>query len=174
MRGLSIYIDRITHSIEDASTLESVETDIIALHEMDLKAILKKAGWRFNWRKEFNTPGRQLYKLVVKGGSIIEGLISLRLFEAHIEMELIETAPHNFGRSKKWVGVPGNLVAFACKMSFDSGLEGFVGFEAKTRLIQHYIDKFGAALIYKNRMSISGNSAKKLVNSYYKDYFHDW
>lgn len=169
MRGLSIYIDRITHRIEDASTLESVETDIIALHEMDLKAILKKAGWRFNWRKEFNTPGRQLYKLVVKGGSIIEGLISLRLFEAHIEMELIETAPHNFGRSKKWVGVPGNLVAFACKMSFDSGLEGFVGFEAKTRLIQHYIDKFGAALIY-----ISGNSAKKLVNSYYKDYFHDW
>ena len=60
MRGLSIYIDRNTHSIEDASTLESVETDIIALHEMDL------------------------------------------------------------------------------------------------------------------RMSISGNSAKKLVNSYYKDYFHDW
>ena len=33
MRGLSIYIDRITHSIEDASTFERVETDIIALHE---------------------------------------------------------------------------------------------------------------------------------------------
>jgi hypothetical protein len=68
-------------------------------------------GWHFNWRKEFNTPDRQLYRLVVKDSSIIEGLISLRLFEAHIGIELIETAPHNFGRSKKWVGVPGNLVA---------------------------------------------------------------
>jgi hypothetical protein len=33
MRRLSIYIDRITGSIEDANTLESVETDIIALDE---------------------------------------------------------------------------------------------------------------------------------------------
>ena len=56
MRRLSIYVDRITHSIEDANSLESVETDIIALDEMDLKAILKKTGWHFNWRKEFNTP----------------------------------------------------------------------------------------------------------------------
>jgi hypothetical protein len=34
------------------------------------------------------------------------------------------------------------------------------------------MDTFGAELLFKNRMSISGKSAEKLVNSYYKNYFN--
>ena len=88
-------------------------------------------------------------------------------------MHLIESASHNIGKSKKWIGVAGNLVAFTCKMSFEAGFAGAVGFLAKTRLIEHYADKFGANLIYKKRMSISGNSAGKLVDSYYKNYIYN-
>lgn len=86
-------------------------------------------------------------------------------------MHLIETAPHNYGKSKLYLGVPGNMVAFACKMSFEFGFDGFVGFVAKTHLVQHYIDNFGAELVFKNRMRIARESAKKLVNSYYKSFF---
>ena len=111
-----------------------------------------------------------MYKILVKSDTTIQGLISLQCIENYIELHLIETAPHNFGESKRYIGVPGNLVAFACKMSFDNGFEGFVAFRAKTQLIQHYIDTLGAELIFKDRMCISGNSAKKLVNSYYKNY----
>ena len=111
-----------------------------------------------------------MYKLVIKGETSIQGLLSLQPAENYIEMHLIETAPHNYGKSKKYIGVPGNLVAFACKTSFNSGYDGFVGFTAKTQLIQHYIDTLGAELIFRDRMSISGNSAKKLVNSYYNNY----
>jgi hypothetical protein len=68
--------------------------------------------------------------------------------------------------------VPGNLVAFACKTSFELGFDGFVGFVAKTRLIQHYIDTLKAEPVFKNRMRISKESAEKLVNSYYKSFFH--
>ncbi|MEJ7736986.1 MAG: hypothetical protein WKF97_06130 [Chitinophagaceae bacterium] len=164
------YIDKITTSIEDAATGKSLDTDVLPLILTDLKTVLKKDGWRFNWKSELRYEDRQLYKLIVKGESTIQGLISLQPVENYIEMHLIETAPHNYGSSKKYVGVPGNLVAYACKMSFDAGFEGFVGFTAKTQLIKHYMDTLGAELIFRNRMSISGNSAKKLVNSYYKNY----
>ncbi len=85
-------------------------------------------------------------------------------------MHLIETAPHNYGKTKHYLGVAGNLVAFACKMSYDFGFDGFVAFTAKTQLIDHYIETLGAELLFRNRMSISGYAAKKLVNSYYKKY----
>jgi len=173
VRKFDFYIDKITNSIENAVNADTAETEISPLLATDLKEILKKNGWRFNWKVEFKNPERKLYKLVVKGGEMIEGLICLQLADGYIEMHLIESAPHNIGKSKKWIGVAGNLVAFACKMSFESGFAGAVGFLAKTRLIGHYADKFGAILIYKNRMSISGNSARKLVNSYYKNYIYD-
>lgn len=174
VRKLDFRIDKITNSIENAITSEAVETEIFRLLAADLKVTLKKYGWKFNWREEFRNPERGIYKLVIQGGATIEGLISLQAMEAHIEMHLIESAPHNFGRSKKWLGVAGNLVAFACKMSFEMGFGGAVGFMAKTTLIQHYIHQFGAVLIYKNRMGIPANSARKLVNSYYKNYLHGW
>ncbi len=170
MHRHSFYIDKITNSIEDAITSKSYETVVIPIKPIDLKTMHKKYGWRFDWKAESKNRERQLYKLIVPGDETIQGLISLQPVENYIEMHLIETAPHNYGKAKKYIGVPGNLVAFVCKMSFDAGFEGFVGFTAKTQLIQHYIDTLGAELIFRNRMSISGNAAKKLVNSYYKNY----
>jgi hypothetical protein len=173
MHKHSFYIDKITNSIEDALTGKSYDTEVVSIVVTDLKTILKKNGWRFNWKRELKYGDRQLYKIVVKGDTVIQGLISLQHVENYIELHLIETAPHNYSKSKRYVGVPGNLVAFACKMSFDKGFDGFVAFTAKTQLIQHYIDTLGAELIFKSRMCISGNSAKKLVNSYYKDCLND-
>lgn len=170
MSNHSFYIDKITNSIEVAATGKSLDTDVHPLIPADLKTVLKKNGWRFNWKSELKYESRQLYKLIVKGESNIQGLISLQPVENFVEMHLIETAPHNYGSSKKHIGVAANLVAFACKMSFDAGFEGFVGFTAKTQLIKHYIETLGAELIFRNRMGISGDSAKKLVNSYYKNY----
>ena len=169
---LAFLIDKITKSIEDAATGKNLDTDIVTLLSMDIKFILKKDGWKFNWKTELKYKGRQLFKLVIKEDVIIQGLISLQVMENYIEMHLIETAPHNYGHSKKYLGVAGNLVAFACKISFDAGFEGFVSFTAKTDLIQHYKDTLGAELIYKNRMTISTIPAKKLVNSYFKNYFN--
>src|SRR5882724_13126939 len=113
------YIDKITKSIEDAVTGGSLETDVIPVTISDLKTVLKKNGWRFNWRSEFKMRDRQLYKLIINGKSVIQGLISMQPVENYIELHLIETAPHNYGSSKKYIGAPGNLVAFACKRSFD-------------------------------------------------------
>jgi len=52
-------------------------------------------------------------------------------------MHLIESAPFNIGKTKVYLGIPGNLVAFACKLSFQRGGEGYISFIAKTKLIDH-------------------------------------
>jgi hypothetical protein len=43
-------------------------------------------------------------------------------------MHLVENAPFNQGENKVYSGVEGNLVAFACKLSFQRGHEGNVSF----------------------------------------------
>jgi hypothetical protein len=70
-----------------------------------------------------------------------------------------------------YAGVAGNMVAFACKLSFEKGFEGFVAFKAKSALIEHYSLTLNAVLINskQNRMAIFPMAAKNLVNSYYKN-----
>lgn len=166
----SVIIDKLTNSIEDAASGKSFDTEIVPLVKVDLKTELKKYRWRFNWKAEMKYTDRQLYKLVIKGESIIQGLISLQVMDNFVEMHLIESAPHNFGHGKRYVGVAGNLVAYVCKLSFDLGFHGFIAFTSKTDLIQHYRETLGAELIFGNRMAITTIPAKKLVNSYYEDH----
>lgn len=164
------YVDKITTSIEDVATEESWETEVLRMASREWGSVLKKNGWMFNWKKELGEVNHEVYKLVIKGEGVIQGLISIQRQYGYIEMPLIEVAPHNLGRRKKYYGVAGNLVAFACKKSFEMGFEGCLGFTAKTKLIQHYRETLGAELIYRNRMEIAGESARKLVNSYFKGY----
>ena len=84
-------------------------------------------------------------------------------------MNLIETARHNFGKNKIYEGVAGNLVAFACKLSSNKGYEGFVVFEAKTKLIEHYKLSLKAQLIARNRMVIDKTAALFLIDKYFNN-----
>lgn len=85
-------------------------------------------------------------------------------------MDLIESARFNKGKKKLYKGVAGNLVAFACKSSFENGYEGIVSFIAKTQLIDHYTKTLGAKLFIGNRMFIDTKEASILTNQYFKDF----
>ena len=82
-------------------------------------------------------------------------------------MNLLEAAPHNFGENKIYEGVAGNLVAFACKLSFDLGYDGYVAFEPKTQLIEHYQKSLKAQLISNKRMILDTKAANFLVMKYF-------
>jgi hypothetical protein len=82
-------------------------------------------------------------------------------------MNLIESNQFNKGTGKLYLGVPGNLIAFACKLSFEKGYDGFISFESKTKLILHYQKTLGATVLYKNIMVINNASAKILINKYF-------
>jgi len=83
-------------------------------------------------------------------------------------MHLIESAKFNKSQNKVYLGVPGNLVAFACKVSVEMGYEGFIAFDAKTALIKHYQDTLHATHFRGLRMFIETNAALRLIKQYFK------
>ncbi|MDO9255927.1 MAG: hypothetical protein Q7U54_10480 [Bacteroidales bacterium] len=83
-------------------------------------------------------------------------------------MNLIESAPFNLGKGKVYLGVPGNLIAFACRVSFHRGFEGYVSFVSKTHLVVHYIRTLGAINVGGQLMVINTSSALKLIDKYFK------
>jgi hypothetical protein len=166
--GLDFIIDKLTNSIENVQSGDSFPTDISLLTNEELKMVTKKNGWRFNWANEFKVPQRDIYKLTIANNpTIIQGVISLEVKADHVYMHLIESAYFNIGKHKTYFGVPGNLVAFACKLSFQRGGEGYVSFIAKTKLIDHYIESLGAVHFGGHLMVITTSTALKLINKYF-------
>jgi len=166
--GLNFIVDKLTDSIENVITGDSFATEISILSGNDLKSVSKTNGWLFNWKEEFKEPAREVYKLtIVNNPDIIQGLISLEVKEDHVYMHLVESAPFNKGKTKVYIGVPGNLVAFACKLSFQRGHEGNVSFLSKTQLVDHYINTLGAIHLGGRVMIIETQAALKLINKYF-------
>lgn len=168
--GLDFIIDKLTNSIENIVTGDSFMTEISILTKSDLKSINKNHNWQFNWKEEFKNPIRDIYKLTITNNpTIIQGLISLEVKFDHVYIHLIESAPFNKGKTKMYAGVPGNLVAFACKLSFQRGHEGNVSFLSKSQLVDHYVKSLDAIHIGKQRMIIVTNAALKLIDRYFKN-----
>jgi hypothetical protein len=166
--GLDFNIDKLTNSIENVVTGDSFQTEISIVTDKDLKFVSKTNGWLFNWRNEFKEPAREVYKLtIVHNPTIIQGLISLEVKTDHVYMHLVESAPFNKGKTKIYSGVPGNLVAFACKLSFQRGHKGNVSFLSKSQLIEHYEKTLGAFHFGGRIMIIETKAALNLINKYF-------
>jgi hypothetical protein len=121
--------------------------------------------------KNYPTPffGVGFSATIVNNQLIIQGLISLEVKSDNVYMHLVESAPFNKGKTKIYSGVPGNLVAFACKLSFQRGHEGNVSFISKTQLIDHYIESLGAIHVGGRLMIIDSKAAAKLINRYFSN-----
>ena len=162
-------IDRLTNSILNTISGDSFPTDVSILTKSDLRNITKKNGWNFNWRTEFKNEKSEQYKLtIVNNPNIIQGLLSITIENDHVFMDLVESAPFNIGQNKLYEGVAGNLVAYACKVSFQKGFEGYIAFTAKTQLIKHYEKTLGAFHFKNQRMIIDTWASKKLIEKYFK------
>ena len=162
-------IDRLTNSILNTISGDSFPTEVSILTKSDLKNITKKNGWNFNWKAEFKNEKSEQYKLtIINNPNIIQGLLSITIENDHVFMDLVESAPYNIGQNKLYEGVAGNLVAFACKVSFQKGFDGYIAFTAKTQLIKHYEKTLGAFHFKNQRMIIDTRASKKLVEKYFK------
>lgn len=145
---IDFEIDKLTNSIENAIS-----------------------GEVFEWHSEIKSNSKSVYCLTtLNNQKIIQGLISITDKGDHIFMDLIESAKFNKGKGKLYKGVAGNLVAFACKTSFEKGYEGVVSFIAKTQLIDHYTETLGAKLFSGNRMFIDTKESQILTTKYFKDF----
>ena len=168
LRPLDFVIDKLTNSIENTSTGEVFDTVVTQLTIKDIKQI-KKSDWEFEWVKEINDKTKEVYKLTtINNPTIIQGLLSIEDKQDHIFMHIIESAKFNKNKDKVYFGVPGNLVAYACKVSVDNGYEGFLAFDAKTALIKHYQETLYATHFRGLRMFIDTTAAKRLISQYFK------
>ncbi|MBX2931994.1 MAG: hypothetical protein KF781_08625 [Chitinophagaceae bacterium] len=167
---LDFIIDRLTNSIINVISGDSFQTEVARLSKADLKNITKNNGWNFNWKSEFQDISKEVYKLTIVGNpTIIQGLLSISIMNDHVYMNLLENAPFNIGKAKLYEGVTGNLVAYACKVSFQKGFDGYVAFVAKSKLIQHYEKTLGAYHFKDQKMFIETEPAKLLVEKYFKE-----
>ncbi len=165
---IDVEIDKLTNSIENSLTGEIFDTEIAWVKIKDIKQLNKK-DWQFDWIKELKDNSKYVYKLsTVNNPTIIQGLLSIEDKKDHIFLHLIESAPFNKGNSKVYLGVAANMVAYACKVSFDKGYDGYVAFDAKTNLIKHYEQSLGATHFHKQRMYIGITAAAKLISHYFK------
>ena len=167
---LDFLIDKLTNSIENINSGDSFPTEVSLLNVEELKKITKRNGWLFNWKSEFKKPASEIYKLTISNNPhIIQGLVSLEVRSDHVFMHLIESSPFNIGKNKTYLGVPGNLIAFACKLSFQRGHDGFISFIAKTQLIEHYKKSLGAINFGGQLMIINNKAALNLIGKYFKN-----
>lgn len=164
----SFFIDKLTNSIENTLSGEVFDTEIAQVSAKDINS-LKRKGWQFDWKSEYKDKSKQIFKLTTTNNpTIIQGLLSIEDKDDHIFMHLVESSKFNLGKHKLYLGVPGNLVSYACKVSFDRGYEGFVAFDSKTALIEHYQKTLGATHLGGRRMYIDTKAAGKLVSHYFK------
>ena len=161
---VDIEIDKLTNSIENTVSGDVFSTEVFQLFAKDGKQI-KKSDWLFNWQEHLSNLERQTYKLVIKDNlKIIQGLVCLSDRRDHIYMHLIESAKFNKGKQKIYSGVPGNLVAFACKLAFKNVYDGYLAFDAKTVLIKHYQETLFGTHFKGTKMMIETPAASRLIS----------
>jgi len=164
---LDFIVDELTKSIELSATSERFETTILPFEKTDLPSVSQRAGWKFDWEKEF-AAGAGIYKLVTKKEpEVIQGLAIFVDEPGFVLMHLLESAPFNVGKGKKFIGVAGNLVAFGCLLSRKRGFQSVLAFKSKTVLMEHYQKSLGARPIGNQRMAIFEAEAADLINRYF-------
>lgn len=166
--ALDFIVDKLTNSIENVITGDAFPTIVSVVTKTELKLLTSKNGWVFDWISEYKRPERAVYKLTVfNNPEIFQGLISVEVKSDHVFIHLLESAYFNKGKEKVYAGVPGNLVAFAAKLSFERGHDGNIAFIAKTKLIRHYEETLGAKHFGGRLMIIDNVAALRLINKYF-------
>lgn len=166
--GVDIEIDKFTPCLEDARTGEILETAYSLASPDDLAGL---KGWKFDWTAS-DLRGCEIYKLTLAGDKEIQGLVAISDMphDSAVYVNLAESAPQNFGKNKKYLGVGGHLFAIAARRSYDLGYSCFFFLDAKNMDLVHYYEKMlNARLLgrpHPYRMAVEEASAFNLIKEY--------
>lgn len=165
---MELWIDRFTQCLVDAQTGASINTTFSLVSSQELK---KLEGWAFDWNDSALMQD-EIYKLTVAGQDTIEGMIALQYLERDraVYVHIAESAPHNRGADKRYMGVGGHLFAIAAQKSLDAGFGGFFFMDAKNLdLVHHYQKTLGAIWLgmpHEYRMLVEEDAAVRLLAVY--------
>lgn len=160
---VDILIDKLTDCLVERSTGEQVETEY-HLRTAPIKPKDYK-GWKFDWSKTERN-GYDIYELFTVDDDTVQGRISMKIDGNVADVEIVETAPHNYGHLGKYEGVGGHLFAVACQISKEAGCDGVVAFTSKTSLVDYYKRVLNAVEIADRRLVIFEDAAEILLDKY--------
>ena len=166
-RGLyltvDIQIDKFTDCLVERETGIVVDTEYVErVTEIQKKDCF---GWKFDWTVT-QKKGYTIYELFVEGDDTVQGRISLKIDGGVADIDIVESAPHNYGRNGKYEGIGGHLFAIACQISYEAGCDGFVAFTAKSDLVDYYKRTLKAKIVRGNRMYLDEEAANILIDKY--------
>ena len=149
--------------------MTNIESENINVKKNDFK------DWAFDWYNQ-SRKSDVIRAIKDKSTSEVIGLIGLTDDKSNkaVYVDLIEASPannpknKNFKGKKEYSGIGGRLLAEAVKESYEKGYDGFIYFDAKTKLIEYYKKEFGAKQIGTQRMAIFEEEAKKLYEKYFR------
>lgn len=153
--------------ILDVQANRKIKAKIILADKV--KMPLKKDGWNFNWRQLIKNKNTTTFILrLAELPQTVEGVLQLRIESEMLIMDLIEIAPHNIGKKKRYENVAGCLISYACRESFkvEGNYKGFLSFVSKTDLIKWYSIKYGATQAIGQKMYIDPETGLKLIEEY--------
>lgn len=145
-----------------------LDAAISEVSKEDYKSIKNDKNFSFDWHIE---KVNLVYKIfLVLDTEVILGLMSLidRKAEYRIHINLLETNKHHRGKDKEIDNIAACLIAFAAEIAIKKGYYGFVSLTPKTKLIDHYQDKYGFRQ-YGQYLGIEGATSQNLVEKYLKD-----
>ena len=94
------------------------------------------------------------------------GLLSYQPSDGYVEAHLIEIAKSQRGKHRRYAGIAGILLAYACHRSQKLGFDGFVLLRPKTVLRDHYIKQYGAVPHGRHMVIFTEQTARKLMEKY--------
>ena len=175
---LTFYIDDFTPCLIDDTTGEIVETEVIRITRASfLSKYNRHTGWYTDWSDELKD--NEVYALVIKGTVDIQGLVSVRLDdisqETFISWGCVNPESNKVIKdSIKYRGIGGHLMAIASDKSLDYGRDGsFYGFAANEKLLNHYVEKYGAIpvwILHENHVVFDSKAAEVIR----KEYDYEW
>ena len=164
--AIDILIDKLTPCLEDKATGEILQTVFSIATDDDIAGL---DGWFFDF-SIYDATIVNVYKLLIKGDSTIQGLIACGVERGAIYVHAAESAPHN-RVDEKYIGVGGHLFAIAIKLSASLGFGGYIYMDAKNeKLAKHYEKMLGAERVptryHEYRLHVEEENAQKVIEEY--------
>lgn len=168
--------------LEDSQTGERFEAVIELATRKDFNTIKKDTSRfdAFHWSKY---AGKEIYKLRLTGEDKILGVMCIQDYPPEegvnaLEIVLLEVSAETRSTKKlpdkkRFLGIAGCLIAFACRESFKRGYNGWLFLIPKSYLIEHYTQAYGFRYIPLNTaarpdgfMELNTSTSIKLIKKY--------
>jgi hypothetical protein len=132
--------------LKDLNSGEHVSAVIERMTKKDF-GLVKQSRARFVHFEWQRYKDEEVYKLRLKADTKILGLMCILDHVDDgldaVEIRLLEVCDEHTGAKKRLENISGCLIAFACRVSFNLGHDGYVFLLPKSELVAHYRSKYG-------------------------------